>query len=253
MCYPRPMPADDELPATPALRRHWFLRGVLMAYSLPGIILAVSFVGFAGLAAEAGLTVGQTVFMTGLVWALPAKVVLVGAIMSGNTLPAAALAVALSSIRLMPMVVVLVPEMRGSRTPRWVLYGLSHFVAVTSWVLALETLRHVPRELRTTYYLGLGLTLVLTNMVVVTATFAITDDLPPIVAASLLLLTPMYFLTSLWASSRERAGHFAMAFGMVLGPIFHVVAPGVDLLAGGLVGGFAAYGVHRFTRKRPAA
>jgi predicted branched-subunit amino acid permease len=246
------MSADHDLPATPALRRRWFFRGALTAFSLPGIILAISFVGFAGLATEAGLSVQQTLFMTGIVWALPAKVVLVGAIMSGNTLPAAALAVALSSIRLMPMVVVLVPEMKGARTPRWVLYGLSHFVAVTSWVLALETLRHVPRELRTTYYLGLGLTLVLTNMAVVVVTFSVSEALPPILAASLLLLTPMYFLTSLWASSRERAGHFAMAFGIVLGPVFHVVAPSVDLLAGGLVGGLAAYATHRLLKGRAA-
>ena len=83
------------------------------AFSMPGLILASAFVGFAGLAREAGLTLAETVFMTGVVWALPGKVVLVGAILSGASLPAAALAVALSSVRLMPMVVALVPEMRG--------------------------------------------------------------------------------------------------------------------------------------------
>ena len=53
--------------------------------------------------------------MVGMVWALPAKVVLVGAILSGASLPAAAFAVALSSIRLTPMVVALVPELRGPK------------------------------------------------------------------------------------------------------------------------------------------
>lgn len=247
------MSSDDEVSATFASRRRWFLRGAAKAFSVPGAILAISFVGFGGLAAEAGLTVAQTVFMTGLIWALPAQVVLVGAIMSGATLPAAAIAVALSSIRLMPMVVVLVPEMKGMRTPRWVLYALSHFVAVTSWVLALETLRHVPRALRTSYYFGLGVTLVLTNMAVVLVTFSASEHLPPVLAASILLLTPVYFLTSLWASSRERAGHFAMVFGIVLGPLFHVLAPGVDLLAGGIVGGLAAYVLHRIVKLWKAA
>lgn len=247
------MSPDDEVTATFALRRRWFLRGAAKAFSVPGAILAVSFVGFAGLAAEAGLTVTQTVFMTGLIWALPAQVVLVGAIMSGATLPAAAIAVALSSIRLMPMVVVLVPEMKGARTPRWVLYALSHFIAVTSWVLALQALRHVPRELRTSYYFGLGVTLVLTNMVVVLVTFSVSEHLPPVLAASILLLTPVYFLTSLWASARERAGHFAMAIGIVLGPLFHVLAPGIDLLAGGIVGGVAAYVLHRIVKSWKAA
>jgi predicted branched-subunit amino acid permease len=247
------MSAEQDDPATPALRVRWFLRGASKAFSVPSAILALSFVGFAGLAAEAGLTVGQTVFMTGLIWALPAKVVLVGAIMSGATLPAAVLAVALSSIRLMPMVVVLVPEMKGSRTPRWVFYALSHFVAVTSWVIALETLRHVPRELRTSYYFGLGSTLVVTNMVVVLLAFSVSDHLPPILAASILLLTPVYFLTSLWASSRERVGHFAMVLGIALGPLFHILVPGIDLLAGGIAGGVAAYGAHRLLKAWKAA
>ena len=67
--------------------------------------------------------------------------------------------------------------------------------------------------------------------------------------AALLLLTPIYFLTSLWGSARERAGHVAMVLGLVLGPIFHVLLPGFDLLAAGLIGGFAAYGFHRLRRR----
>lgn len=222
----------------------WYLRGVRAAFSLPMLMLVAAHVGFAGLAREAGLTLWHTVFMTGIVWALPANVVLVGAIIAGAGLPAAAFAVALSSIRLTPMVVALVPEMRGAATRPWVLYVLSHFVAVTSWVIAMQDLRGVPREMRTAWYAGVGGTLVLVNMVVVGVTFALAGDLPPIASAALLLLTPIYFLTSLWGSARERAGHVAMLMGLVLGPLFHLWTPGFDLLAAGLVGGLAAFGYH---------
>lgn len=254
MLIGKPMP-DDPTHISPVVhsRRHWYLRGVRAAFSVPGLILATAFIGFAGLAREAGLTLAQAVVMTGVVWALPAQVVLVGAIMSGNSLGAATFAVALSSIRLTPMVVALVPEMRGSRTPKWVLYLLSHFVAVTSWVLAMERLGSVPREARTTYYAGLGSTLVLVNMGVVTIVFLIAESLPPAVSAALLLLTPIYFLTSLWGSARERAGHVAMALGLVLGPVFHVLVPQFDLLAAGVIGGGVAYGFHRLSQRRGAA
>lgn len=248
------MPDDATFHApTVSDRRHWYLRGVRAAISIPGLILASAFVGFAGLAKEAGLTLAETVFMTGVVWALPGKVVLVGAILSGASLPAAAFAVALSSVRLMPMVVALVPELRGGRTPKWVLYGLSHFVAVTSWVIATERLRGIPRAMRTTWYAGLGSSLVFGNMVVVAVVFLLADRLPPAVSAALFLLTPMYFLTSLWGSARERAGHVAMIFGLVLGPLFHLLAPQYDLLAAGLIGGTAAYAVHRLSRRRRAS
>ncbi|MCA0276462.1 MAG: AzlC family ABC transporter permease [Proteobacteria bacterium] len=248
------MPAEEILPAsTSASRRRWYLRGARMAFSVPGLILASAFIGFAGLAKEAGLTLAQTVFMVGMVWALPAKVVLIGAILSGASLPAAAFAVALSSIRLAPMVVALVPEMRGPKTRRWVLYFLSHFVAVTSWVLAMERLRGVPRDMRTSYYAGLGSTLVLANMVVVAVVYVLADSMPPAVSAALFMLTPMYFLTSLWGSARERAGHVAMVLGIVLGPLLHVVVPGFDLLGAGLVGGGIAFAFHKLSRRRASA
>ncbi|MBX3598465.1 MAG: AzlC family ABC transporter permease [Rhizobiaceae bacterium] len=228
----------------------WFLRGARSAFSVPGLILASAFVGFAGLAKAAGLSLWETVFMVGVVWALPAKVVLVGAILSGVSLPAAAFAVALSSIRLMPMVVALVPEMRTERTPRWVLYTLSHFVAVTSWVLAMQHFRDVSREMRTSYYAGLGITLILANMLLVAFVYTVAGSLPPPMMAALLLLTPLYFLTSLWGSARERAMHVAMIIGMIAGPLVHLVAPSFDLLIAGLVGGAVAFAWHKRNRAR---
>lgn len=242
--------ASSPAPTFPDYRR-WFLRGVRTAFSVPLLILMSAFVGFAGLAREAGISLEQAVFMTGMVWALPAKVVLLGAIMTGASLPAAAFAVALSSVRLTPMVVSLVPELRTERTRPLVLYLLSHFVAVTSWVLAMEHLRAVPRPMRTAWYCGLGSALVIANMVVVAVVYSLAAGLPPALSAALLMLTPLYFLTSLWGSARKSASHYAMAFGLVLGPVFHVYLPEFDLLAAGVIGGTAAYLAYRVGRPGP--
>lgn len=257
LCYAPPAmsDADDSQAAnadgpTARRRRRYFLLGARAGISIPGLILASAFVGFGGLAKDAGFTLVETLFMVAVIWALPAKVVLVGAVMSGASLGAAAFAVALSSVRLMPMVMSLVPELRGSRTPRWVLYALSHFVAVTSWVLSMQQLPAVPREMRTTYYAGLALFLMVANMLVVAAVFGVAESLPEPVSAALLLLTPMYFLTSLWGSARERAGHVAMVLGLLLGPAFHVISPRFDLVAAGIIGGGLAYGFHRLGRRR---
>lgn len=229
----------------PSDYRRWFFRGVAACASVPALILMSAFVGFAGLAREAGITLAQAVFMTGVVWALPAKVVLVGAVLTGSSLPAAAFAVALSSVRLAPMVVSLMPELRTDGGRPWVLYLLSHFIAITSWVLAMEQIRGVPRPMRTAWYGGLGGSLILLSMGVVAVVYAVAGSLSPSLSAALLMLTPIYFITSLWGSARESASHFAMGFGVVLGPLFHLVVPGFDLLATGLVGGGAAFLIHR--------
>ncbi len=243
------MPSPDTS-SQPHDAFRWFLRGALYCASVPALILYTSFVGFAALAMQAGVTQTQAVFMTLIVWALPAKVVLVGAIIAGNSLVAAAFAVALSSVRLTPMVVALTPELRTEKTRRWVLYLLSHFVAVTSWVIAMEHVKSIPRPMRTAWYGGVGATLVVANAVVVWLVYQFAQHLPPAVSAALFLLTPMYFLTSLWGSARERAGHVAMVLGLVLWPVFDRVVPEFALLATGFLGGAGAFGWHLLSGRR---
>jgi len=244
--------SSDTAPPSPSFseRRRWFLIGASKAASVPGLILCTAHIGFAGLAQEAGMTMAQAVFMVFAIWALPGMVVLLGAVLTGSGLIAAAFAVGLSSVRLTPMVVALVPELRGPRTSKLTLYLLAHFVAVTSWVIAMETLRSVPRDLRTSYYFGLGSILIGINMVVVAVVYIVANDLPPAMAAGLFLLTPMYFLTSLWGSAREQATHVAMVLGLVLGPLLHIYVPGFDLLGAGFIGGGLAYAFHLMKDRR---
>ena len=248
------MSEDDAPPGCedepPGGHFRWFLYGFREIVSLPALILASSFVGYAALAREAGVTLAQAVFMTGTIWALPAMVVLVGAVIAGNSLPVAAIAVALSSIRLTPMVVALVPELRARGTRAWVPYLLSHFVAVTSWVIAMHKIRGVPRGRRTAWYGGVGSSLTILNMIVVAVFFIVAADLPKLVSAALLLLMPMYFLTSLWTSARENAGKAAMVLGLLLGPLFTYLAPDFSLLLAGVAGGGGAYLLHRLTEGR---
>lgn len=220
---------------------HWFLKGARGIVSLPAIILMSAFVGFCGFAVEAGVPFGETVFMTGMIWALPAKVLLVGSILAGASLPAAFITVALSSIRLMPMVAALIPEIRTAKTPTWLLLALSHFVAITAYVFTMERIRDVPREHRVAFFAGFGITVTTANIILVALIYSTVASLPAMLAGALFFLTPVYFLTSIWASTRDRAGRIAMLFGLALGPAFHQIAPEFDILYAGLVGGTLAF------------
>ena len=230
-------------------QRDCFLLGMRGIFSLPAFILMLSFVGFAAYTAEAGVPVGEVMFMTGMVWALPAKVILVGSMLSGAHLATAFLAVTLSSVRLMPMVAALIPELRTSRTPTWLLLLLSHFVAITAWVFAMERVHAVPRAGRVAFFAGFGITLTLTNTVLVGLAYGAVSEFPPLVSGCLFFLTPVYFLTSIWISARHRVIYWALGAGLVLGGVFAVVAPEYDILLAGLVGGTLAWwGERRFRR-----
>lgn len=232
---------------------HWFFKGARGITSLPAIILMSAFVGFCGFAVEAGIPFGQTVFMTGMIWALPAKVLLVGSILAGASLPAAFITVALSSIRLMPMVAALIPEIRTEKTPTWLLLILSHFIAITAYVFTMERIRDVPREHRVAFFAGFAITVTSANIILVAVIYSTVSNLPAMLAGALFFLTPVYFLTSIWASTRDRAGHIAMVFGLALGPLFHQVAPEFDILYAGVVGGTLAFLADRLWKKGGAA
>jgi predicted branched-subunit amino acid permease len=231
----------------------WFLTGMQGIVSLPGVILLISFVGFTAFAQQSGVPVDQAVFMTGIVWALPAKLILVGSIQSGASLPAAFVAVTLSSIRLMPMVAALIPEIRTPRTRTLVLLFVSHLVAVTAWVMAMERVQHVPRQHRVTYVLGLGVTLVIANMILVGVLYSYVAEFPPLVAGCLFFLTPVYFLASIWSSGRHPVIHIALVVGLILGPLCTLIWPEFDLLLSGLVGGTLAWGIDVMRRRRREA
>jgi hypothetical protein len=62
-----------------------------------------------------------------------------------------------------------------------------------------------------------------------------------VVSATLLFLTPIYFLLSLLATSRARMDLIAIVLGCALAPVLYVAAPGFDLLATGLIGGTLAF------------
>lgn len=225
--------------------RYWALRGVRGIFSAPALILMMSMTGFAALARDAGLTWEQATFMTATIWALPAKIIVVGAVTAGTSLPAAALAVALSSVRLMPMVVALVPEMRAPGTRTRTLYFLSHFVAITAWVFAMERFSSVPRVHRATFFAAFAITLTAINTLLVAFTFNLMGQLPALATGALAFLTPAYFFMSLFGSARDTAGRIGLFIGMALIPPANWLAPQVDILVAGIVGGVLAYLIGR--------
>ncbi|ATU91605.1 AzlC family ABC transporter permease [Phyllobacterium zundukense] len=253
--------ADSEFPSYQSdhdnenlrTRFSWFLSGASLIVSVPALILMTAHVGFAGLASESGVTVVEAMFMVAMIWALPANIVLIGAIGGGYSMLGAAVAVALSSIRFVPMVAAFVPEMRGPKTRKIVLLFLSHFIAVTAWVLGMEHLRNVPVKMRASYFAGLGITLTTANTLVVGLVYFLSTDFPPLVFAALFFLTPMYFLASLWGSARDRTVHVAMVSGLLLFPLIHYFAPAYDLLLTGLAGGAVTVAYLRWTKARGRA
>lgn len=233
-----------------ATRRDAFLRGVREAPSTPTFVVAASFVGFGALAHDVGLSLPQSVFAGGAIFALPGQVILLDQLAKGATLAALFFAVTLTAVRLLPLTVSLMPILRGRRGLRPVDFLHAHFVAITVWIESLRRLPAIPGHLRGAYYAGFALTVWGTCLVTTAIGYLLAVNLSPTVAAGLVFLTPIYFFLSLLAAADTFADTAALCIGAVLGPILYRFWPGFDLLITGLVGGSAAYALYRLREAR---
>jgi predicted branched-subunit amino acid permease len=228
----------------------WYLRGARHLISIPALVLLASVAGFSALARDAGLSLGETVLITLGVWALPSQIVYIGMVGSGASLAAVMLAVSLSGARFLPMVMAWTPVVRGPGTPRALVLALSWFVAVTSWVFAMARLPGLPQAARLPFFAGFATGLAASSVLVIAVAHTLLGDVPGVVAAGLVFLTPVYFLLAMWGAARIAADRIALGAGLVLGPLFAVLVPEADILIAGVLGGTLAYGVHRARRRR---
>lgn len=239
--------ASDTVSST-----RWFLRGAWGSCSVPGFVLVATFLGFGGLLRDLGFPIGAGLLSTLLVWALPAQVILFGGLAAGASLPALAVAVCLSGVRLMPMVVSLMPLMRGPRTRLFSEILCAHFVAVTMWVEGFRLLPAVAPEGRPYYTCGLGTGLTVLSMAGTAAGFYLSSSLPGPLAIALLLLTPISFAILLVRNAHQAVDWMAIGFGALLSPLVVDSPGGLDLFWAGVGGGTLAFLAGRFWKRRSA-
>lgn len=218
-----------------------FARGLGLIISVPSALLFAAGIGFGALARDGGFSIAHTAFITGSMFALPNQVVLVDQLARNEALLAVAFAVGLAALRLLPMTVAIVPLLKDGRARPALEAVAVHFIAVTPWIESQRRLPSVPAGLRLATHLGLGLAFWATMMAGAMAGYTLAGSVPAAVSATLLFLTPIYFLLSLLATARVRMDLLAVGLGCALAPVLHVLAPGFDLLATGIAGGTLAF------------
>ena len=231
-----------------ASRRDAYIRGILAAPCIPVFVVLTTFVGFGALAQEVGLSFFQAVFISISVFALPGQVVLVDQIAQGAALLATAFAVTLTSVRLLPLTISLMPYLRDGATPRWVEFLFAHVLAITIWIESMRLLPQLPVGLRAPFYGGFVSALFVGVLFATSMGYLISGQVPEEIAAGLIFLTPLYFFQSLLAVAKNLFDLLAVVIGAALGPVLFLMAPGLDLFLTGLVGGTVAYLIGKWQR-----
>jgi predicted branched-subunit amino acid permease len=233
--------AEGPQPAADGFAWGALLRGLRVVLSLPAALLFTAGLGFGALARDGGFDLLQTAFIAGAMMAVPNQVVLVDQLARNETLLAAAFAVALAALRLLPMTVTLVPLLKGGRRRPLLEVLAVHFVAVSSWIESHRRLPALPAEKRLASHIGFGLGFCGASVAGTVLGYLLAGGVPAPAAAVLLFVTPIYFLLSLLATAVSRMDVFAIGIGCALAPVLYLLAPGFDLLATGLTGGTLAF------------
>lgn len=208
-------------------------------------VLIGNYVGIGAISHDFGFTIPWTLLATVLVWAGPAQVILVSTLGAGASPFEVAVAVGLSGVRLLPMVVSMLPMLKGPGVRSSKLVLPAHFTAVSIWVEAVRLLPAVPHEGRISFINGLGTGYTVCATAATLAGYYLAAGMPTLISAALLFLTPLAFLMSTLRNARMLVDRLALGFGLVLGPLFAYSQVGLDLLWSGIVGGTAAYAMHR--------
>jgi predicted branched-subunit amino acid permease len=233
---------SDPAPRPPAVA---FVDGLRAALgSIFFYVLLGHYSGIGALAHEFGFTPGWMVLCTLLIWAAPAQVIVISTLGTAALLEVA-IAVTLSSVRLLPMVAALLPMLKRDRTHVYELVLPMHLTAISVWAEGMRLLPGVPKDERLAFYNGLGIGLLFAATVASAAGFYLAARLPPLLAAALLFLTPMSLLMSTVSNTRTLVDGLAFGLGLVVGPVIVAQKIGLDLMWTGLIAGTAAYVVHR--------
>lgn len=215
------------------------------ATSVFTLVITGTYVGIGALAHDYGFGLAWAMLSTLLLWAGPGQVILISVLGAGAPYVEVALAVGLSSVRLLPMVVALLPLIRERDTRDRELFLPAHFTAASMWVEALRLLPTLPRAGRIAFCNGLGTGFMVVAQLGTLLGFYLAASLPLLLTAALLFLTPMTFLVSTARNARVLADRLALGFGLVVGPLLGWAQIGLDLMWTGIIAGSAAYALHR--------
>jgi predicted branched-subunit amino acid permease len=215
------------------------------ATSIYMVTVVGAYVSIGALGHDLGFPLFWTVLTTLAMWAAPAQVILISALGAGAAPLEVALAVGLSSMRLLPMVVALLPLVKTPRTRTRDVLVTTHLTAISMWIETLRLIPKVPRQARIAFANGVGACLMAAATAATIAGYHLAQTLPGLLVAGLLFLSPMSFLMSAVQSARITADWVALLAGLVLAPLLAWRGVDLDLMWTGIIGGIAAYAAQR--------
>lgn len=226
-----------------------WIAGIRVALGVQGMIILTTCLGYGALARETGLGAWVAIASTGIIWALPSQLVFAELYLVSASGAAILFAVMVTNMRFLPMVVSLMPIIRGRSPKRWQLFLAAQFVAVTPWAVAMRDCPKMPEDDRLSYMIGMGGTLWLFGTALTGVGYLMASTLPSYINLGLVFLIAIYWML-LFIDIRQREILFAVVLGAIFGPLIYLELPQWSLMLTGFIGGTIAFFADEYFTRR---
>ncbi|HIE87915.1 MAG TPA: hypothetical protein EYP91_13960 [Gammaproteobacteria bacterium] len=120
------------------------------------------------------------------------------------------------------------------------MFVLVQMLSINSWAAGLRRFGTISPELRQRYYIVFASICMASGLLGTAIGFLGVGLLPQPIALGLIFLNPLFFAILL-AGAQGHSASTALLIGAPLGVLFHLIAPDLDLLITGVVGGTLAF------------
>ena len=207
----------------------------------PAIPLAACFIALGALLKDAGFNLQQSTASSFFTYALPGQLVMAESLLIGTSLINIFIAVWLVNFRLYPMTVSLFPLLKHKSQPKWKYYLSSHFLAVSSWLVAKDGYRKIDKKYRIDYWIGIGVGTWSTAVLMTILGYILADYLNKDMMIGLAIVNPVYFFCMMIGAMRNISVSIAVIGGTILGPIVYLYSTEWAILYAGLIAGTLAF------------
>ena len=207
----------------------------------PAIPLAACLIALGALLKDAGFNLQQSAASSFFTYALPGQLVMAESLLVGASLLNIFIAVWLVNFRLYPMTVSLFPLLKHKSQPKWKYYLSSHFLAVSSWLIAKDSYKKIDQRYRIDFWMGIGFGTWITAVLMTLIGYSLSDYLNKDMMIGLAIVNPVYFFCMMIGSMKNISISIAVIGGTILGPLIFLASTEWALLFAGLIGGTVAF------------
>jgi len=205
------------------------------------VSLAACFIALGALLKDAGFNLQQSAASSFFTYALPGQLVMAESLLIGTSLINIFIAVWLVNFRLYPMTVSLFPLLKHKSQPKWKYYLSSHFLAVSSWLVAKEGYQKIDKKYRIDFWIGIGIGTWSTAVIMTIIGYLLSEYLNKDMMIGLAIVNPVYFFCMMIGAMKNISISIAVIGGTILGPIVYLFSAEWAILYAGLIAGTIAF------------